>query len=96
MWGDPPQFCISKRDELEIMLNQVDSGDVIHPNSNYDGRFSVYFTVEEVDALFDELRAKGADIVCEPEDQVYGMREFQVRDPDGHLLAFGQLAGGAA
>jgi len=30
-----------------------------------------------------------------PEDQVYGMREFLVRDPDGHVLAFGHDTTGA-
>ena len=39
---------------------------------------------------------KGADVVCAPEDQVYGMREFLVRDPDGHVLAFGHDMTGAA
>jgi uncharacterized glyoxalase superfamily protein PhnB len=35
------------------------------------------------------IAAKGADIVCAPEDQPYMMREFQVRDLDGHLLGIG-------
>jgi len=88
-WGDPPTFTIAKRDGVFIMLNQVDAGDVFRVNGDYDGRFSVYVDVNDADALHDEFKAKGADIVCEPEDQPYMMREFQVRDPDGHLLGFG-------
>ena len=44
----------------------------------------------------DEYRAAGADVVCEPEDQPYGMREILVRDPDGHLLIFGHDISGNA
>ena len=93
MWGEPPTFCIPQRDGIEIMLNQVGPGDEVRPNSAVDGRWDAYFWVRNADALFEEFKSSGADIVCEPEDQVYEMREFQVRDLDGHLLAFGHDTG---
>ena len=96
MWGDPPTFCIAQRDGIEVMLNQVQADDGFEPNSAFEGRFSAYFWVRDADALHAEFAAKGADIVCEPEDQVYGIREFQVRDADGHLLAFGHDTTGTA
>ena len=95
MWGEPPTFCIPQRDGLAIMLNQIEPGDLVRPNSSYNGRFDVYFDVADADALCAEFKAAGADIVCEPEDQPYEMREFQVRDRDGHLLAFGHDTSGA-
>jgi uncharacterized glyoxalase superfamily protein PhnB len=88
-WGEPPMFTIAKRDGVFVMLNQVGAGDDFRPNGAYDGRFSVYVDVNDADAMHAEFQAKGADIVCEPEDQPYMMREFQVRDLDGHLLGFG-------
>jgi len=88
-WGEPPMFTIARRDGVSIMLNQVDAGDTFHPNSSYDGRFSAYLDVLDADALHAELQMSGADVVCPPEDMPYQMREFQVRDLDGHLLAFG-------
>ena len=96
MWGEPPMFCIPQRDGLSVMLNQVDPGDSFRPNFDHNGRCDAYFWVSDADALFSEYSASGADIVCEPEDQIYGMREFQVRDPDGHLLIFGHDTTGAA
>jgi catechol 2,3-dioxygenase-like lactoylglutathione lyase family enzyme len=96
MWGDPPTFCIAERDGLELMLAQADAGKAVHPNAENDGRIDVYFWVNDADALHDEFRGKGADVVCEPQDQVYGMREFLVRDPDGHVLAFGHDTTGTA
>jgi catechol 2,3-dioxygenase-like lactoylglutathione lyase family enzyme len=89
LWGKPPTFCIARRDGLSVMLNQVATGDRIYPNAGYEGRYDAYFWVRDADALFAEFRDKGADIVCAPSDQPYQMREFSVRDADGHLLAFG-------
>lgn len=88
-WGDPPTFTIMHRDTVTVMLNQVGPGDSFRPNGDYDGRYSVYFDVADADALHAEFKSRGADVVCEPDDQVYMMREFSVRDADGHLLAFG-------
>lgn len=88
-WGEPPMFTIARRDGVSIMLNQVNADDTFKPNGAYDGRFSVYIDVDDADALHAEIAAKGADIVCAPEDMLYMMREFQVRDLDGHLLGCG-------
>ncbi len=96
MWGDPPGFCIAHRDGCMVMLNQIGPGDQVRPNASYDGRFDAYFDVADADALHAEFEANGADIVCAPEDQPYDMREFQVRDVDGHLLAFGSDTSGAS
>jgi catechol 2,3-dioxygenase-like lactoylglutathione lyase family enzyme len=96
MWGDPPHFCIPQRDRCWVMLNQIGPDAAYRPNSSFDGRFDVYFDVDDADALYAEFKSSGAAIVCEPEDQPYLMREFQVRDLDGHLLAFGHDISGAA
>lgn len=93
-WGEPPAFAIARRDGFSVMLNQVKKGDPIYPNAGYDGRYDIYFDVSDADALYAEVKAKGADVVCEPEDQIYLMREFSVRDVDGHLLAFGHNIAG--
>ena len=48
-----------------------------------------YFYVDDVESLFNHLKTKG----FEPdalEDTFYSMREFSLRDPDGHLLSFGE------
>jgi uncharacterized glyoxalase superfamily protein PhnB len=95
-WGDPPMFTIARRDGVSVMLNQVGADDVFRANGDYDGRFSVYLDVTDADALHAEFQASGADIVCQPEDQPYMMREFQVRDLDGHLLGCGHDISGAA
>jgi predicted enzyme related to lactoylglutathione lyase len=96
MWGDPPTFCIAERDGLELMLAQVDAGNCVHPNAENRGRIDAYFWVEDADALHSEFSQNGAQLLGAPEDQPYGMREFLVSDPDGHVLAFGHDTTGTA
>lgn len=47
------------------------------------------FDTPDVDATFEELRAKGAEVVQEPIDQPYG-RDCAFRDPFGNHLRFSQ------
>jgi uncharacterized glyoxalase superfamily protein PhnB len=54
-----------------------------------DHAYVAYVTVDDVDALHAELRARGAAIVRSPETKPWGMREFALRTPDGHRLTFG-------
>jgi predicted enzyme related to lactoylglutathione lyase len=39
--------------------------------------------VRDVDAVRDELEEAGVDIIEPPTDKPWGLREMQVRDPDG-------------
>jgi catechol 2,3-dioxygenase-like lactoylglutathione lyase family enzyme len=55
--------------------------------------FDAYFWVDDVEALDEELRGRGAELLHGPVDQAYGLRELRVRDPDGYVLAFGELLG---
>jgi uncharacterized glyoxalase superfamily protein PhnB len=53
------------------------------------GQGAVYIFVRGVDALYEELRSRGARVLGEPTDHPYGMREFAINDLDGNQLAFG-------
>jgi len=48
-----------------------------------------YLDVDDIDALYDELTARGA-ACTPPRDQSYGMREIVVTTVDGHRIVFGQ------
>lgn len=45
----------------------------------------------DLDGLFEKLATGGADIVQEPMDQDYGVRDAAVRDPAGNLLRINQV-----
>ena len=40
----------------------------------------------DLDATFSELVASGADVVQEPTEQPYGIRDCAIRDPAGNLI----------
>ncbi|UVI37829.1 VOC family protein [Brevibacterium spongiae] len=44
----------------------------------------------DVDAVFAKVEAKGADIVQEPMDQPYGLRDCALRDPAGNMIRIQQ------
>ncbi|MGV9450452.1 VOC family protein [Streptomyces sp. NPDC003635] len=48
----------------------------------------VNFTTDDCDALFARVREAGADVIQEPMDQPYGMRDCAFRDPAGNMLRF--------
>jgi hypothetical protein len=47
---------------------------------------SLYFGCSDVDAAYEELRAKRAAV--EPPRAVHGMKQLFVRDPDNYQLCF--------
>lgn len=46
---------------------------------------------DDLDGLFARLEAAGADVLQEPMDQDYGVRDCAFRDPSGNLLRINQL-----
>ena len=94
-WGEPPCFCMPHRDGLIIMLSQTGDGSIIRPNGKARGdeSWDAYVWVKDADALYAEVKPRGAIITYEPRFQEeYGNREFGVRDLDGYQLAFGSNA----
>ena len=49
----------------------------------------VLIRTDKVDALFDKLLAWGAEVVQEPIDQPYGVRDCAFRDPSGNQVRIG-------
>ncbi len=91
VWGDPPSFAMPSRDGLIVMLNQVQDPELPCPSAKQGGVWDAYFWVQDVEALFDEFKSRAAMLDYEPTvKEHYNMKEFAVRDPDGHVIAFGQ------
>ncbi|MBX9393165.1 VOC family protein [Streptomyces sp. TRM72054] len=53
----------------------------------------VLFATEDCDATFERISASGAEVLQEPMDQPYGVRDCAFRDPAGNLLRFTQPLG---
>ncbi|MET9374984.1 VOC family protein [Streptomyces sp. NPDC003035] len=50
----------------------------------------VIFATADVDATFEQIRAAGGEVLQEPVDQPYGVRDCAFRDPSGNMLRFTQ------
>jgi predicted enzyme related to lactoylglutathione lyase len=51
---------------------------------------AVIFETDDVDAAFERISASGAEVLQEPMDQPYGVRDCAFRDPAGNMLRFNQ------
>jgi uncharacterized glyoxalase superfamily protein PhnB len=80
-WEDPPHYVCLCLGDCSIHLNSYQPPEAASV---------VCIFCKGVDALHDNLAARGAKIARELTSHPYGMRDFIVTDPDGHQLIFGQ------
>ena len=77
-----------------VMLGTSGSGDPQFETQ----QCSLYVTVSDPDAVYEQAKAAGAEITRELEDMDYGSREFSAKDPEGNVWSFGTydpFAGGS-
>ena len=90
---NPEHYGYASRDGCHLHFARFEGA---RPRPNHEeappDMFDVYFWVDDVGALHEELAGRGAELLHGPVDQEYGLRELRVRDPDGYILAFGQGA----
>ena len=53
---------------------------------------SINLATEDLDGLFDRLQAGDAEVVQEPTDQPYGIRDCAFRDPAGNLVRIQEVS----
>jgi catechol 2,3-dioxygenase-like lactoylglutathione lyase family enzyme len=80
-WGSPLTHANVCRDAISLDLISMP------PESR--GTAMAYVAVAGVDAYYEALTARGVDASAIG-DRDYGMRDFEVVDPDGNRLAFGE------
>ncbi len=78
-------FAIIQAGKVTIALDRSQTGNPL-PINQY---WAAYIYVENADTLFAQAKSKGVEILQEPGDRFYGLRDFSVRDIDGHILSFG-------
>jgi len=90
MFGNPPVWAEVERDGTAIMLNAPASDRVRRdvPRSSRDYQI-YYIDAAGVEVLHAEFRSRGVE-ATDLRVAIYGMKEFEVRDPDDHWLWFGE------
>jgi predicted enzyme related to lactoylglutathione lyase len=51
----------------------------------------VVLTAKNLDDAFDKIQASGAEVVQEPTDQPYGVRDCAFRDPAGNHIRINEV-----
>ena len=86
---DPPVYAMVEREGVQIHFAKSDSSEIKVNEDVRKGTTDFVIWVPEIDAFFDELKLRGADIVEGIVKRVYGSREFIVRDCNGYKILFG-------
>ena len=84
IWEGPPDFGIVQRGNVSLGLSGTGAGT---PGPEM---WACYLYVTDIDALHAEFAGLELEHLTEPRDQPYGCRDFELADPDGHRVAFGQ------
>ena len=82
-WGEPPLMASVTRGSVELHLAKRGA-------AGPPGVSTVYVFLSGIDKYYAECRTKSAKILNDLANQAYGMREFDVEDPDGNNLCFGE------
>ena len=94
--AEPFVFVWLERDGVPVFLNDVKAATADYPpmaSVPPGGTATLFFAVTKVDDLH-ALVAPRATVVMPLATQFYGMREFAVADPDGHILTFAERVSG--
>jgi uncharacterized glyoxalase superfamily protein PhnB len=73
---------VMDRDDVELLL--------IARTTKHRGIGSASVYVTDADALYAELKARGANLQGEPVSRPWGLRDFSVVDPEGNEITFAQ------
>jgi catechol 2,3-dioxygenase-like lactoylglutathione lyase family enzyme len=79
-----------QQDDLGVMDRDRVTVVLIARTQKHTGIGSAYIYIENADALYAELLAKGANLQGEPVSHPWGLRDFHALDLEGNRLTFGQ------
>ena len=85
-WGEPPSFAICQRGDVTLALSLADAVAPLPVNHGW----AAYIYVDDVEGLHAEFASEGVETSELRRPEHYGCDDFEVRDPDGHRIAFGQ------
>lgn len=64
---------------------------IYDPKIGPSGSSFIYFHVKNVNALYEQCKAAGAEIYLKLGDRDWGMKDFRIADPFGNSMGFGEV-----
>ena len=89
---EPFVFVWMKRDDVSVFINDINAAAHDYPEAARlppGGTVTMFFIVTDVDGYHATVAPK-VKVIMPLKTQFYGMREFAVADPDGHIITFAE------
>ena len=93
---EPFVFVWLARDGVPVFLNDIKAVEHEYAGTNQltrGGTVAMFFVITGVDTYHAAVAAQ-ANVVMPLKTQFYGMREFAITDPDGHIITFAERVSG--
>ena len=75
-------------DSFKLMLGEC--ADEIAATETGNHSWFVRLMIEGLDEYHRVISSRGAEVIAEPGDKRWGLREFVIRTPDGHRIMFAE------
>jgi predicted enzyme related to lactoylglutathione lyase len=85
---DAKGWSFLSMDSFKLMLGEC--ADEVAANETGNHSWFVRLMMEGLDEYHREISARGAEVIVEPADKRWGLREFVIRTPDGHRIMFAE------
>lgn len=89
--NEPPGWVFVAKDNCMIMLGECP--DDMPASALGCHSYFAYLRVSDADSYYEDLKARGAEIISSIEDKPWQMREFAIRTVDGHRMTIGHCLG---
>jgi uncharacterized glyoxalase superfamily protein PhnB len=93
---EPFVFVWMKHGDVSVFLNDIKAAEHDYPPAAampQGGTAAIFFIITDVDGYYAQVAPK-ANVIMPLKTQFYGMREFAVTDPDGHIVTFAERVSG--
>jgi lactoylglutathione lyase len=94
---EPFVFVWMKHGDVSVFLNDINAAAHDYPAAAslpQGGTAALFFIITDVDGYHATVAPK-TKVIMPLKTQFYGLREFAVADPDGHIITFAERVAGA-
>jgi predicted enzyme related to lactoylglutathione lyase len=85
---EAPGWSFVSKDAFKLMLGEC--ADEVPATEVGNHAWFARVMVDGLDEYYKEVSSRGANVISQPADRAYGLREFVIRTPDGHRLMFAE------
>jgi predicted enzyme related to lactoylglutathione lyase len=85
---DAKGWTFLSKDSFKLMLGEC--ADEVAASETGNHSWFARLMMDGLDDYHREISSRGAEVLAEPADKRWGLREFVIRTPDGHRIMFAE------